>query len=285
MNGKHLAGQFFLWTGFIAAALAATCQLEIDLLPETEKTLLEQLPNKLKVVKTDLDSALDKPISELDEQELKSAIENATRFHEAALSADAAKIEETPENPEADEAGKNENAKTVSKSDFVKARTSRLANKWSTVKWLWYGLSMAAGLVGVVLLRSTAKTAEQDQGRVNENYSTVQSSLVALNQKIGKLDRELSSMSPEQSVQYIDEGLADHFSDFADARKSMIQRFGLPSYAEIMTQFASAERFVNRAWSASADGYMGEVKDCVTRAKKHLAEAQQLLNKCEEKPV
>ena len=61
---------------------------------------------------------------------------------------------------------------------------------------------------------------------------------------------------------------------FADARESMIPAFGLASYAEVMTRFAGGERLVNRAWSASADGYLDEVVACLRDALGQLDDAK-----------
>lgn len=35
----------------------------------------------------------------------------------------------------------------------------------------------------------------------------------------------------------------------------MVHLFGLQTYADIMSNFAAGERYINRVWSASADGY------------------------------
>ena len=38
----------------------------------------------------------------------------------------------------------------------------------------------------------------------------------------------------------------------------MVHLFGLQTYADIMSDFATGERYINRVWSASADGYDNE---------------------------
>ena len=93
-----------------------------------------------------------------------------------------------------------------------------------------------------------------------------------------ELHVNLDKKTPREVVHFIDDHLAETFGDFAEARNSLVQKFGLQPYAEIMTQFASAERFVNRSWSAAADGYMNEVRECIERAAAHLAETDQLMS-------
>ena len=49
-----------------------------------------------------------------------------------------------------------------------------------------------------------------------------------------------------------------------------------------MTEFAAAERYVNRSWSAAADGYVDEVAASLDKADQHLKNAQELLRAAEE---
>jgi len=51
----------------------------------------------------------------------------------------------------------------------------------------------------------------------------------------------------------------------------------MQNYANIMSPFAIGERLLNRAWSASADGYVDEVKDCIRRARVEMQRAKLLL--------
>ena len=49
-----------------------------------------------------------------------------------------------------------------------------------------------------------------------------------------------------------------HLAAFPEAREVMVARGGLGKYANVMDAFAGAERKINRAWSAAADGDLGE---------------------------
>ncbi len=68
---------------------------------------------------------------------------------------------------------------------------------------------------------------------------------------------------------------------FADSRQALVKRFGLEVYADVMTEFASAERYVNRSWSAAADGYVDEVAASLARANKHLQNTKMLMTEAE----
>ncbi|MDA7859315.1 hypothetical protein N9B05_05785, partial [Mariniblastus sp.] len=109
-------------------------------------------------------------------------------------------------------------------------------------------------------------------------------SLVDLNtrltQLIGNLEGMLESIDelpPSQITARIDEQLADDFREFADGRNLITTEYGLDVFADVMTQFASGERSVNRAWSAAADGYIDEAETCLKRGRDMLQEAQRLL--------
>jgi hypothetical protein len=52
--------------------------------------------------------------------------------------------------------------------------------------------------------------------------------------------------------------------------------FGLQSYADVMSAFAAEERYINRVWSASTDGYVDEVRNYLNRATEQFREARAL---------
>ena len=154
-------------------------------------------------------------------------------------------------------------------------------NKWATVPWQWYLLSMVVGLGGVMILRSTAKIRSVDSTRTDANYAVIESSLGTLIKGVAHLQQFAKKEDVRSIVRYIDDELTEPFADFADAREALTNRHGLQFFAEVMTQFASAERFVNRAWSAAADGYIDEVNDSLALASVYLAAAQELISTVE----
>ena len=52
--------------------------------------------------------------------------------------------------------------------------------------------------------------------------------------------------------------------------------FGLQSYADVMSAFAAGERYINKVWSASTDGYVDEVHNYLDRATQQFREARVL---------
>lgn len=146
------------------------------------------------------------------------------------------------------------------------------------VDWMHFGLCAASMLVGMILLRiaranETARAAKSHEGTLD----TLEKSLTTLLDKIYGF--ESASSDEEQLGMHtrIDAELMGDINTFVEARESMIPRLGMQTYANIMSPFAIGERLLNRAWSASADGYVDEVKDCIRGARIKIQRAKQLL--------
>ena len=77
----------------------------------------------------------------------------------------------------------------------------------------------------------------------------------------------------------IDKKFRDDLTNFADARESMIHVFGIQNYADVMSGFAAGERYLNRVWSASTDGYVDEVRQYLGRALDQFHEANDHFNR------
>lgn len=60
-----------------------------------------------------------------------------------------------------------------------------------------------------------------------------------------------------------------------EGRGRLRARLGLAGYARVMDRFAAAERQVNRAWSAAADGDDDEAMSCLVRGAESLAAARE----------
>jgi hypothetical protein len=73
-------------------------------------------------------------------------------------------------------------------------------------------------------------------------------------------------MDPYDVRFWLDTAFADDLARFVDARESIAHVHGLQAYADVMNAFAAGERYLNRVWSASADGYVDEVTAYVQKA-------------------
>ena len=150
--------------------------------------------------------------------------------------------------------------------------------EWQTIEWSFFVATFALGIVGVVLLRSSAIRSGTESRKLDTDLSVIAESLSALVDKLRRLVGERDRMSVYDVHEWIDSRLASELGRFVDARESLIQLYGLQSYADLMNEFAGSERNINRAWCASADGYVDEVWMCLDHAAAQMTVAHDLLN-------
>ena len=123
-----------------------------------------------------------------------------------------------------------------------------------------------------------------DEAKTEAEYSAVRNSLEDVLSAISRLNAT-TDRTPNEVLGSIDGECAEPLSDFAEARQAIVKRFGLNTYADVMTEFASGERLINRSWSAAADGYVDEVTASLNRAEQHLREAKAILDTAESHHV
>lgn len=147
------------------------------------------------------------------------------------------------------------------------------------VDWLPYGLCAGCMLVGLIVLRRESASRGEDEGeRHDQDMDILEQSLASLIEKVRVIESETGDQAQLRVYERIDSELIGDLNAFVEARESMIPRLGMQAYADIMSSFANAERTLNRAWSASADGYVDEVRRCVGVARSGLEKAGELLS-------
>jgi hypothetical protein len=150
---------------------------------------------------------------------------------------------------------------------FLAVQNAEVAeNKWATVKWTWYALALGVGICGVVVLRLTKRQATTHAHKLEDDLATIDNSVQTLTNKLTDLRKQKATVQVGSVLHFIDDELMPHLASFVDARESLIHTYGMQPYAEVMTDFAAGERNINRAWSASADGYIDEVWASIDRA-------------------
>jgi uncharacterized protein YutE (UPF0331/DUF86 family) len=154
----------------------------------------------------------------------------------------------------------------------------------SPVKWLWYIPALAVGVIGVVMVRTVDARQSKTEHHVAANIETVESSLQRIAANLDKLNAEKHSVNTYDMRYKIDELFMDDLEQFVDARQSIVHRYGLAAYGEIMSSFAAGERYLNRVWSASADGYIDEVNEYLEKAKDQFAESLAIIRRFQAGP-
>jgi hypothetical protein len=143
------------------------------------------------------------------------------------------------------------------------------------VNWGYLLPFLVLGFVGVGLVQLGKKRAAQDSEAITENLSIIERSLNNIVEKVTYLSSEKETIFTYDMAPKIDELLIEDLNTFVDARKMIGNAYGLQAYADVMNHFAGGERYLNRVWSASVDGYMDEVNDYIVKAREQFELAHQ----------
>lgn len=90
--------------------------------------------------------------------------------------------------------------------------------------------------------RSSSSEIEKSQS----DFATLRPALDRISIAISDWQKDLSKIPPSETPERIVETCVDDFNLFAESRESLISEKSLPEYAAIMTEFAAAERTINR---------------------------------------
>jgi len=150
------------------------------------------------------------------------------------------------------------------------------------VNWTIFVIAAALAVIGLILVKRQASALARSDTVLEVNRSE-------LNDSIQNIVRDLevltgSAMQNGESLRdKIDLKLRTDLRRFADARQSMVHLFGLQTYADIMSSFAAGERYINRVWSASADGYDEEASTYLKKAMTQFVEAEKQLTQAAQR--
>jgi hypothetical protein len=145
------------------------------------------------------------------------------------------------------------------------------------VQWSMVLPGLVVGLLGVAMIQISIRGRGKAVDAVHSNIGKLEESLARIVDNITQLDTEKESINVYDFHHRIDRLFMSDLDIFVDNRESIGHAFGLQSYADVMTHFATAERYLNRCWSASADGYIDEVHTYLTRAENQFTLALELL--------
>ncbi len=155
---------------------------------------------------------------------------------------------------------------------FITAALAAVVDE-SVVRWLWYIPAIGLGVAGVIAIRVDDVRHSKTEHHVASRIETVESSLEKIATNINKLNTDKHSIHTYDMRHRIDELFVEDLAMFVDARESIAHRYGLAAYADVMSCFAAGERYLNRVWSASADGYIDEVNTYLDKAREQFVES------------
>jgi len=152
------------------------------------------------------------------------------------------------------------------------------------VRWVPFSAAMAVGAAGIVAVQAAKRRKTKFKARLADDVNSIQNSLSRIVENVARLDAEKASLDPYEVRHRIDELFPDDVDTFVEGRESIAHVYGLHAYAEVMSYFAAAERYLNRVWSASADGYVDEVHAYLERARTQFAQTLEKLRQFTEAP-
>jgi len=137
----------------------------------------------------------------------------------------------------------------------------------NSIPWAGFITAAIVSAVGVALARLGEKREAQEAIVSGGGLGDLQAALERLVGHMQQLDSEKAAEDPYRFHDRIDELFPDDINIFVDHRKRIAELHGLQPYAEVMNDFAAGERYLNRVWSASVDGYIDEVRIYIEKAK------------------
>lgn len=141
----------------------------------------------------------------------------------------------------------------------------------TVVRWEWFAAAVAVGVVGLVFIRISRRQQVRSTERIIFNMQAIEESLRRIAENMTRLNADRHSVDPYDVRHRIEELFADDLTTFIEARESIAHSYGLAAYADVMSCFAAGERYLNRVWCASADGYVDEIDDYLERAREQFA--------------
>lgn len=134
------------------------------------------------------------------------------------------------------------------------------------VNWMHFVPALVIGFAGVIMVAIYDRRHNSSQEKLTGHLTSIETSLSAIVKNIASLCAEGQSLDTRQVHKRIDALFAEDITSFVGAREAIAHVYGLQEYADVMSYFASAERAINRAWSASTDGYADEVRTSLQKA-------------------
>ncbi len=160
---------------------------------------------------------------------------------------------------------------------FLIAAYSTALDTVST-NWNLFVPAAIAGIAGVFLIKRHSRGEARSEHVLTANRAELNDSLGNIVTTLEQMNEAGTSIGTDDLRSEIDDRLREDLRRFADARESLIHLFGLQAYANVMSDFAAGERYINRVWSASADGYDGEARTYLGKAAVQFRAARQQLD-------
>ena len=166
---------------------------------------------------------------------------------------------------------------------FLAGALAAVVNEEST-RWPQFAAALGVGAAGIALVRIGQKQTSRSEGKLVSDMQSVEASLSRIVENITQLNVQKHSVDTYDMHNQIDELFAKDLNTFVEARESIAHVHGLTAYADVMSCFAAGERYLNRVWSASVDGYIDEVNAYLDKAQSQFVESLQRIHQLKSPP-
>ena len=152
------------------------------------------------------------------------------------------------------------------------------------IQWYYFAAAFGVGVAGIALVRIGQRQISHSEGKLVSDMQSIEASLSRTVENITQLNAEKHSIDTYDMRHRIDELLVEDLTTFVQARESIAHVHGLGAYADVMSCFAAGERYLNRVWSASADGYIDEVNAYLDKAQEQFSESLDKIRRLKPTP-
>lgn len=135
------------------------------------------------------------------------------------------------------------------------------------INWAFMIPVLAVGATGLWIYKTIRRRETQGGEKLAGNIETLRNSLSRILLNLEEICSRENDLPVYEARFEIDRLFREDLNNFAEARESMIHVFGIQNYADVMSNFAAGERYINRVWSASTDGYVDEVRKYLEKAR------------------
>lgn len=142
------------------------------------------------------------------------------------------------------------------------------------VPWGYFAAALIVGVAGIVAVRIGERQQIEAQGATGAGMQQLGDNLNRIVDNITHLNAEKTALDPYALHALIDERFRDDLGAFMEARESIAHVHSLQAYADVMSHMAAGERYLNRVWSASADGYADEAYTYLDKTEEQFKEAK-----------
>ncbi|MFC1839957.1 hypothetical protein ACFL1N_10280 [Thermodesulfobacteriota bacterium] len=146
-----------------------------------------------------------------------------------------------------------------------------------TVRWVPFIVSLITGIIGIVLVKVSIKKEVQSTEVLTKNMEQIEISISSIIKNLKELNDQKETINTYDVRHRVDELFLEDLNVFVEARESISHTYGIQAYADVMSHFAAGDRYLNRVWCASADGYIDEVNVYLEKSLEQFEDSQRKL--------